>query len=191
MRCIAFWEMAQRKGVVIEDVSASTCYADAMTSYDDVPNLTQSKYKWNDRFDLEAFEEHIDGTNYAEICNWIMADLNGRLFPQGVEEEGELPEFQRMSYAPTVDALLSKKKDILMQVLLPCDFAVYANDVVSRAQARAGLPEMKLLQSAVSGFYFLGASDPQTNGLFFWRIGKELMWQHLDPSVDKVFERLP
>ncbi|KAJ7098262.1 hypothetical protein C8R44DRAFT_357130 [Mycena epipterygia] len=187
MRCVALWEMAHRKEVIVkEDVWASTSYADAMTAYDDAPN---PKYKWDNKFNTKAFGKHIDEANVEEISDWIHTDFDGRLLPHGVEEGGLLA-FHRMTYAPTVDALLSKNKDIVMQVLLPCEFAVYANNVVSKAQARAGLPETTLLTPAVPGFDFVGASDPKTDGLFFWHIGKELMWQQLDRRVDEVFEVL-
>ncbi|KAJ7753724.1 hypothetical protein B0H16DRAFT_1833849 [Mycena metata] len=87
----------------------------------------------------------------------------------------ELQAFQRIVCAPTVDELFSKEKDILLQVLLPCSFAVYANDLVSRAQADAGIPETKLLQSAVPNFDFLGNPKPGLTGwLFFWRISIDM-----------------
>lgn len=136
-------------------------------------NKASCRYKWDDKFDTKAFGKHIDEANVEEISGWIHTDFDGRLLPHGVGPRN-LPGFQRMTYAPNVDALLSKNKDIVMQVLLPCQFAVYANDVVNKAQARAGLPQTTLLKPAMPGFDFMGASDPKTDGLFFWHIGKEL-----------------
>ncbi|KAJ7669352.1 hypothetical protein DFH06DRAFT_1321374 [Mycena polygramma] len=183
------WSLGQRGIIGLDDkFLASTGYQDAMTTYDDAPHP-----EWDDRFNVATFRDYIDRLNLAEILNWGETDVNERLVAHGVffiEDCPDMEDYQRMVYAPTVEALLTKKKDIMLQVLLPCDFAVYANDVVSRAQAEAGLPETKLLMPAVHGFNFLGNPDPQTDGLFFWRIGKDLMWQQLDRRVDEVFEML-
>ncbi|KAJ7484393.1 hypothetical protein FB451DRAFT_1392948 [Mycena latifolia] len=188
MRCVTIWEMGQRGEVDLkQDIWAHTAYQDAMTTYDDAPN---PRYTWDDQFTLAAFKKRIDASNCDEIQAWIQTDCDNRLFPHGVDDERSLPESTRMTYAETVDVLLSKKKDIKMPVLLPCELAVYANDLVSRAQARAGLPETKILMPAVPGFNFLGEIDPETDGLFFWRIGKDIMWQQLDRSIDEVFEVL-
>ncbi|KAJ7735102.1 hypothetical protein DFH07DRAFT_893615 [Mycena maculata] len=189
MRCVALWEMAQRKEVTLqENIWASTSYEDAMTTYDDVP-LT-SRYKWNARFDLAAFQRFLGAANATEIADWVDTDYDGRLTRHGVDDSGDLPAFQRTVCASTVDALLGKKMDIVMQVLLPCTFAVYANDMVAQAQARAGLRETKLLAPVVRGFDFLGSTDPQADGLFFWRIGAEMMWQQSDRSIDEISEVL-
>jgi hypothetical protein len=76
------------------------------------------------------------------------------------------------------------EKDLILQVLLPCKFAVYANDVVSRAQVQAGLPQTQLLTPVTSDFDPLKDTE-RAEGLFIWRIGKELMWQQLDRGVDE------
>ncbi|KAJ7154669.1 hypothetical protein C8R46DRAFT_1118026, partial [Mycena filopes] len=147
------------------------------------------RYKWDEKFKIEAFQKRIEGSNLDEIFTWIETDFNGRLEHHGVSIDDysgvELQAFRRIVCAPTVEELFSKKKDILLQVLLPCPFAVYANDLVSRAQADAGVPETKLLQAAVPGFNFLGSTIKEADGLFFWRIGKDLMWQQSDRRVDE------
>ncbi|KAJ7512442.1 hypothetical protein B0H11DRAFT_1951216 [Mycena galericulata] len=189
MRWVALWEMGRRGEVTVSTGTwASSSYRDALTTYDD-PSTT--RYPWDEKFDIDVFQQHIHNANEDEIWNWVETDFHDRLFLHGVDSAEDLSEkFQRTICAPTVAALLSKKRDIMMQVLLPCDFAVYANDVVSRAQASAGMRETKLLMPAVHGFNFIGNSDPQTDGLFFWRIGAGLMWQQFDRKVDEVFEAL-
>ncbi|KAJ7150936.1 hypothetical protein C8R43DRAFT_924514 [Mycena crocata] len=190
MRYVAIWEMAQRGEAVIDGSDpALGLYQDAMSTYADSP--TNLGYKWDAHFNIRMFQHHIEEANTNEIWNWCETDLHDRLWWHGVESGEDLMDvFQRMTCAPTVDDLLSKKNDIMMQVLLPCEFAVYANDLVSRAQASAGLREMKLLMPAIRQFNFLGNSEPQADGLFFWRIGKDLMWQQLDRRIDEVFEVL-
>jgi hypothetical protein len=72
-----------------------------------------------------------------------------------------------------------------MQVLLPCEFAVFANDLVSRAQADARIRERKLLLPAVRGFNFLAHPGSQVDGLFLWRLTPQVMWQQLDRRIDE------
>ncbi|KAJ6572087.1 hypothetical protein B0H19DRAFT_1372979 [Mycena capillaripes] len=169
--CATLWAMAHRGIISLQDSFwAYNGYEDAMTTYDEAP---RAPYKWDDTFNVAEFQHHIDEFNSGEIWDWAETDLNMRLIQHGVtiDEWTELEAYKRM-------------------VLLPCDFAVYANDVVSQAQAQAGLPETKLLMPAVHGFNFLGNPDPRTDGLFLWRIGKDLMWQQPDRRVDEVFEIL-
>ncbi|KAJ7034702.1 hypothetical protein C8F04DRAFT_1100699 [Mycena alexandri] len=194
VRSATLWEMGHRGEISLKGntIWAASEYQDAMTTYDETP---RSQYKWDENFNVNALEGYIYAANLSEISAWIETDFNSRLTPHGVEmdcgdDEAELKSFRRMVCAPTVDALLSKKRDLRLQILLPCEFAVYANDLVSQAQVEAGLPKTKLLTPAVRECNFLGNPDPQTDGLFFWRIGKDLMWQQLDCRVDEVFEIL-
>ncbi|KAJ7484394.1 hypothetical protein FB451DRAFT_1232352 [Mycena latifolia] len=174
------WEMERRGEVSLTTINW------ASNSYEDEVYIN-----WDPHFDIAEFQQQIVYSNKAEIANWIETDLHDRLFPQGIVNPEDLDDrFQRITCAPSVDEVLSRKKDVMLQVLLPCDFAVYANDLVSQAQAHAGLRETKLLMPMVRQFNFLGAPNPQTDGLFLWRVGKELMWQQLDRRIDEVFEVL-
>jgi hypothetical protein len=82
---------------------------------------------------------------------WIQSDDDGCLRPHGVVRDAyrppddgrpydELKEYQRVACAPTVDAVLSPDEDLVLQVLLPREFAGYANRIIGEAQAQAGLP---------------------------------------------------
>lgn len=71
----------------------------------------------------------------------------------------------------------------MLQVLLPCKFAVYANALVAQAQAQAGLPQTRLLTPLVSDPDMVGPNAVE--GLYFWHIGKNLMWQQLDRRIDE------
>ncbi|KAJ7815281.1 hypothetical protein B0H14DRAFT_1410689 [Mycena olivaceomarginata] len=216
MRCVALWELAHRGTISLKSsIWASNDYHDAMTTYDDTPN---PPYKWDKDFDVLSFEQTLYKANAVEISDWVLTDREGRLVPHGVEEcidGGELEKYQRTMCAPTVNDLFSDKKtprpsnlipkyrrpgtgneeedlmekDLILQVLLPCKFAVYANDVVSRAQAQVGLPQTQLLTPVTSDFNPLKDTE-RAEGLFIWRIGKELMWQQLDRGVDEVLEML-
>ncbi|KAJ7794663.1 hypothetical protein B0H14DRAFT_121256 [Mycena olivaceomarginata] len=131
----------------------------------------------------------------ARLLEWIQSDDYGCLSPHGVVREYRLPddgrpydelkEYQRVTCAPTVDAVLSPDKDLMLQVLLPREFAGYANRIIGEAQAQAGLPQGEALAPAVPH-----VTPNSVNGLYYWRIGKELMWQQLDRRVDEVFEML-
>ncbi|KAJ7657416.1 hypothetical protein DFH06DRAFT_1328227 [Mycena polygramma] len=95
-----------------------------------------------------------------------------------------------MAGAPTIDLLLHPQYDLRLLLLLPCNFAVYANNLVSQAQASAGLKETKILEPALPRFNLLGVSGPEREGLFVWRITPDLMWQEVDRRIDEVFEVL-
>jgi hypothetical protein len=111
---------------------------------------------------------------------WIQSDDYGCLSPHGVVREYRLPddgrpydelkEYQRVTCAATVDAVLSPDKDLVLQVLLPREFAGYANRIVGDAQAQAGLPWREVLTPAVPH-----VRPDSVNGLYYWRIGKALM----------------
>ncbi|KAF8217718.1 hypothetical protein K438DRAFT_2006765 [Mycena galopus ATCC 62051] len=187
MRCATLWEMAHQGTVSLRsDAWASTGYDQhALKSYDDAPNLL---YKWDKNFNLESFQKELHWSNKTDTWGWSNTDDYYRLEPHGVWKDTDLNKYRRMSCAPTVDALLSRENDLMLQVLLPREFAVYANKVVREAQAQAGLPKTQILTPAVSGFT---AEEPGSEeGFFFWRIRKELMWQQLDRRVDEVFEML-
>ncbi|KAJ6491271.1 hypothetical protein C8R47DRAFT_1214666 [Mycena vitilis] len=170
IRCVALWEHGRRGDVSIErDLWASTGYQDAMTTCDDAPPTLQ--YKWDEDFDMSEFH---DEANATEIANWAETDFDQRLLWHGasVSSSGDgLDAYQRMTCAPTVDSVLSKKNDIMLQ-------------------DQAGLPETKVLIPAVRGFNFLWNPNPRADGLFFRCIGKDLMWQKRDRRVDEIFEVL-
>lgn len=141
---------------------------------------------------MREFQKHIHQLNNTEISQWLATDYDNRLAPHNLRTTrtydrptGALDTYRRMTCALTLDALLNQDKDLMLQVLIPCEFAVYANDLVAAAQTRAGLPQTPFLTPVVPGFDFPRKPDPRADGLFFWRIGRELMWQQLDRRVDE------
>ncbi|KAJ7322953.1 hypothetical protein DFH08DRAFT_969591 [Mycena albidolilacea] len=202
MRCATLWEMAHRGTIILKgDIWAATdyhqdeTYRDAITTYDDVANVP---YEWNEKFHVGSFEQYIWDSNAREILEWIQSDDYGCLSPHGVVRDeyrlpndgrpyDELEEYQRVTCAPTVDAVLSPDKDLVLQALLPREFAAYASRIVgnARAQQAGVVPQREALAPAVPH-----VRPNSVVGLYYWRIGKELMWQQLDRRVDEVFEML-
>jgi hypothetical protein len=168
------------------------------------------RYKWDKFFNVSAFLETIHRTNVNEVSQWISTDIHSRLEPFGLDDRykgtNELAKYRRTVCAPTVVALLggadhtskrkkrrvdetdtegSKKNDLMLQVLLPCEFATYANALVARAQVQAGLAQTPLLIPVVSDSDSEDPDDEEPEMLYFWRIGKDLMWQQLDRRIDE------
>ncbi|KAJ7794659.1 hypothetical protein B0H14DRAFT_3159029 [Mycena olivaceomarginata] len=204
MRCVALWELAHRGTISLKSsIWASNDYHDAMTTYDDTPN---PPYKWDKDFDVLSFEQTLYKANAVEISNWVLTDRKAgwcRTVSRSASTVASSKNTSARCKTPRPSNLIPKyrrpgtgneeedlmEKDLILQVLLPCKFAVYANDVVSRAQAQVGLPQTQLLTPVASDFNPLKDTE-RAEGLFIWRIGKELMWQQLDRGVDEVLEML-
>ncbi|KAJ6601494.1 hypothetical protein B0H10DRAFT_2230605 [Mycena sp. CBHHK59/15] len=77
-----------------------------------------------------------------------------------------------------------------MPVLLPCDFAIYANGLVKQALIDAGLQETNALDPAIPACSHSRRSSQETEGLYMWTITSHLMWQQVDRRIDEVFELL-
>ncbi|KAJ7452656.1 hypothetical protein FB451DRAFT_1100774 [Mycena latifolia] len=174
MRHVALWEMEQRDELVYVLIPALL----PVLSYDDIPS-----YTWGECFNVSDFAHEIDCFNLRQITDWLEADW-------------KLPRFTsaaRVTYGPTVGKVLDRAQDIVMPLLLPCNFAAFANWLVGEAQAAAGLPVEKILRPAVPSQKHLvvdSESSDTTQGIFLWRIGRELMWQQLDRRIDETFEAL-
>lgn len=145
-------------------------------------------YPWDAAFSFTGFRSHIDQSNVKEASNWV--GRSERLVRHGVVGGYELSDsVQRISFAPTLELLLQPEHDLRLLVVLPCNFAVYANDLIGQAQASAGLKERKILEPAISGYNFLGTTGDEKEGLFIWCVGPDIMWQKLDRRIDEyVFE---
>ncbi|KAJ7193424.1 hypothetical protein GGX14DRAFT_546277 [Mycena pura] len=147
MRHIALWEMERRGEVMIKDQEwAVTSYADyqANLSYDDTP-----PYEWDSNFNLTEFMSHIDSFNEDQVTKWLNSTAETELGDVELERDdwgeiGDLPpdleNLQRLSYAPEPKGVLKEINDITMAVLLPANFAAFANNLVRKAQNDAGLP---------------------------------------------------
>lgn len=117
--------------------------------------------------------DHINKSNRTDVRKWLQTDTTGRMRGHSVKHGDELDDAQRITYASRMDALLDSAHDIKIPVLLPPDFAAYANKVVSQMPGRAHL---LILEPAVPS---------SQEGLFFWTIPSDLMWQQEDRRIDE------
>ncbi|KAJ7473946.1 hypothetical protein FB451DRAFT_1466358 [Mycena latifolia] len=193
MRHVALWEMAQDGDLTIDENEwASTEYGDAPESiltYDDTPS-----YTWGEGFNIPDFKHEINVFNLRQITDWVPEYDEDFLEEHDLSEDGEeLKAAARLTYGSTVATVLDRAHDIILPVLVPLDFAAYANRLVGEAQAAAGLKVARILAPAVKARKDLVVgpdSGDTSQGLFLWRIGRELMWQQLDRRIDEVFEAL-
>ncbi|KAJ7753722.1 hypothetical protein B0H16DRAFT_1833847 [Mycena metata] len=190
MRHVALWETRQRGELAVKDDWGPGVFTYEEET-DQAHRPPEAEYAWNARFTLQGFRAHITAFNMSEVHSWLDSDWNHRLQRHGVISGNEICDaVQHVVGAPTLELLLHSEFDVTLPVLLPCDFAVYANDLVSQAQASAGLKEIKLLEPAVPSHNYLGVPGKEEEGLFMWRIGSEIMWPQFDRRVDEVFEVL-
>ncbi|KAJ7033326.1 hypothetical protein C8F04DRAFT_1261138 [Mycena alexandri] len=189
MRHVVYWEMArQLNGIIEEPAWAYVSYED---TYEDNPNnlLNRPEYVWDSSFCLTKFGRHIDQSNYQENQAWVRSDVSGRLRGHGVIHGDELDDARRITCASRMDVLLSGTHDIKTLLLLPSDFAVYANTLVSEVLEELGVQtHTPMLTPAV--FAVIAPPDGVQEGLFIWTITSELMWQQRDRRIDELFEAL-
>ncbi|KAJ6605404.1 hypothetical protein DFH09DRAFT_1067677 [Mycena vulgaris] len=192
MRHVALWEMEQRGEIVIDEKEwASTQYNDSVHSvlaYDDTPS-----YTWGEAFNIPDFTLEIDRFNLRQITDWLEADRNFPELHNISEDCEEFTSAARVTHGPTVAKVMDRGHDIVMAVLLPANFAAFANRLVTEAQAATGLRVEMILKPAVTSQKHLivdPESSDKTQGIFLWRIGRELMWQQLDRKIDETFEVL-
>ncbi|KAF7375429.1 hypothetical protein MSAN_00430700 [Mycena sanguinolenta] len=187
MRSVTLWEMGKTENIAVKDEWSNT------SPYEDTPTKdSDAEYPWTEEFSATEYMSHIQKHNLKEVTRWLQSEPQ-RLRRHGVHSESGYEIYdmvQRVAGAATLDHLLHPVHDLCLPVLLPCHFAVYANDLVSKALASAGLRERKILEMAVRSYNYLGLSGPETEGLFIWRIAPDLMWQQFDRRVDEVFEVL-
>ncbi|KAJ7639668.1 hypothetical protein DFH06DRAFT_1001799 [Mycena polygramma] len=186
MRYVAYWELRQRTNFDGETA--------AYESYEDTVGIRLqyervNRYKWDSSFNLPAFKLHIDKSNASDFKNWARTDIMGTLLVHGVEHGDELEGIQRMAYASHLEVLLDSSHDIKIPVLLPCDFAAYANALVGGIQAEAQMERTPLLRPVIQYTSTGGPSDPRS-GLYIWRITAKLMWQQQDRRLDELFDVL-
>ncbi|KAF7296333.1 hypothetical protein HMN09_01103300 [Mycena chlorophos] len=195
MRHVALFEMEARGDVRIEDDRwAETTYAnsDYNLAYDDTPNIA-----WGPKFTLAHLKSVIDDFNLAQVQNWI-ADSDGEIADVTIGEyewRRGVPEafkpLRRMVYGASPAEVLETRNDLQLAVLLPFDFAGFANGVVQKALEDAGLVGVKPL-SAVSEEAKAMEEDASDSSLrmFFWRLPADLLWQQIARPIDEVFEAL-
>ncbi|KAF8217253.1 hypothetical protein K438DRAFT_1954094 [Mycena galopus ATCC 62051] len=187
MRNVAYWEIRRQESLDPEAL-AYTSYED---TYNDHPNNVANypEYKWNSSFRLEPFKSFISQSNQREVQAWIRTDFMGRLRGYGVVHGDELEAVQRLTYSSRIEILLDASHDPKIPVLLPCDFAAYANVLVKNIQAEAQLVEAPILQPVVSYTSTDRESDPRS-ALYIWSVTSKLMWQRQDRRINEYADIL-
>ncbi|KAJ7885507.1 hypothetical protein B0H14DRAFT_2563838 [Mycena olivaceomarginata] len=200
MRHVALWEMERGGEIEIKkDDWASTNYGDAPESvltYDDTPS-----YTWGKDFNIPDFKHQIDSFNLRQITEWLPdphwnGDSESFREEHGLEDEDDEELFKhaaRLTHATSIDKILDRRHDIVLPVVVPRNLAAYINSLVGAAQQAAGLHVQHLLTPAVKDAKHLVVSPSSADsrdGVYMWRIGKEIMWQQLDRRIDEVFEVL-
>ncbi|KAJ7148273.1 hypothetical protein C8R46DRAFT_1044821 [Mycena filopes] len=155
------------------------------TSYEDACEYApRLQYQWNEAFNHARFRTHLMRSNIDDVDEWIRKESPSQLHRLGIKCSDDLSRAQRMTFASTAKDLLADKNDIRLLVLLPVDFAIYANELVAECMVGAGLDEAYVLEPFSSG------NSTELDGLFWWTIGGHLMWQQFDRRIDELFEVL-
>ncbi|KAJ7164504.1 hypothetical protein C8R46DRAFT_1099739 [Mycena filopes] len=188
MRHVALWDLEQSGELLIDAKEwVSTDYGnESVLAYDDTPN-----YTWGPEFTLVDFAHKIDVFNLRQVTDWL-DDRYSFLKEHSILEDydNEFEAAKRLSYAPTAAGVLKRGAEIVLPVLLPDHFAVFANRLVGEAQAAAGLKVTRILTPAMKAQNYLVDKPSGVEGIFLWRIGQDIMWQQLDRRIDEVFEAL-
>ncbi|KAJ7175590.1 hypothetical protein C8R46DRAFT_891456 [Mycena filopes] len=180
---VAFWEMAQSEDTMLPQVLFTLFTQKLLT------NLC--RYPWDKNFSPAKLKSYIIQSNLEDIDEWMGSDLESRLQRHGLRSGDELLPAQRMTSASNMKEMLSSQNDLRMPLLLPINFVAYANQLVNKAQTDSGLKETKFLEAVVPRLDIVSANDmADPEGLFWWSIGSDLMWQKQDRRIDEVFEVL-
>ncbi|KAK7057988.1 hypothetical protein R3P38DRAFT_3253024 [Favolaschia claudopus] len=188
MRHVALWEIEKTGEIEIQrDDWASTTYGngpESVLAYDDSPS-----YTWGEKFNIPDFKQQIAQFNLRHVEHWLPYHSADDFYETyGISDDGEeLKSAARLTHATAVATILNRGHDIIMPLLLPPEFADYANTLVGEALADAGLKHPTILIP-------VGEPGEDANeseyGFYIWRISKEVMWQQLDRRIDEIFEVL-
>ena len=97
------------------------------------------RYPWTEAFTAIGYMSHIRNNNLQAVTRRLQSDPE-RLRRHGVHSGYEIYDIvQRVAGAAILDHVLHHLHDLCLPVLLPCNFAVYVNDLVSKALASADL----------------------------------------------------
>ncbi|KZV86229.1 hypothetical protein EXIGLDRAFT_653432 [Exidia glandulosa HHB12029] len=210
MRHVALWEEEVAGRIkIFEDLYATDTYGDGPNqelSYDDSP-----AYTWDSEFTIKDFKRSMDEYNKKE-----MVHTRDRLVdPMGREERDRFFKLKvtfpaaRITYADSIEELLSREKDLQIPLIVPGPFFHFANKVTLDGLQRAHPPSKDRSNGPLSEFY---RADPDEDdddedgdedmndgsekeiygGTAFatWRLDCVLNWQMLDRSIDEVRETL-
>ncbi|KAJ7065687.1 hypothetical protein C8F01DRAFT_751051 [Mycena amicta] len=197
MRHVALFEMEARGETTIKDDRwAETSYADSdyRLAYDDTPNI-----HWGPKFTLAKLTESIDDFNKQQVHDWIY-ESGGEIADVTVDESewhSPVPDFMkplsRITYGNSPADVLRPEKDLQLGILVPFNFAMFANRFVEDALANTegGVPPVRILNPVSKEARTIAEdSDSASLCFFVWRLPAALLWQQVDRRIDEVFEAL-
>ncbi|KAF7305479.1 hypothetical protein HMN09_00800700 [Mycena chlorophos] len=194
MRHVGLWEMERREEVQIENRTwALASYGeDSPLAYDDTPN-----YSWDPNFSIQNFKVALDDFNHSNIVEWMAYSLDGQIADCDFRDYDadylppKLSKLQRATYAKDAAGVLGAKSDITMAIILPANFAQFANELVSTVMSEHGQRPQPILTPVNEEVAdAVPADDDATLRLYIWRIPLAIIWQQLDRRKDEVFEAL-
>ncbi|KAF7329112.1 hypothetical protein MKEN_00171700 [Mycena kentingensis (nom. inval.)] len=192
MRHVALWEMERRGEVIIEHKTwAVASYGeDSPLAYDDTPY-----YTWDEHFDLNEFKKSLDNFNNSLTTGWIHTHEEVADFDLLSLEDPhyDFKDVKRVTYAKDADGVLVEVNDVSMPVILPANFAEYANELLEAVMIDAGMDAQRSITRFDPNDEF-GDDEVDENDarlhLYIWRIPLGLIWQEMDRRKDEVYEVL-
>ena len=153
-------------------------------------------FAWDDTFTIPAFKKAIDEFNARE------ADASsGWRFPEILEDTPSIEGIARVSYADSIQDVLSPAHDLVIPLVVGVYFLKFANEMISTAIKEAKLssattpqePPLTILAGGLGSS--AGDSDSEdiderydegsSDRLALWRFNNILNWQMLDRRIDE------
>ncbi len=137
-------------------------------------------YGWDASFRIKGLTDAIDAYNQKELQN---AQENSHV-NQG---QGSTPKMEcvaRVTYADSVDEILSSAKDVVIPLILTTEFMEFANGLTLKALEEAGpkVDDEDRMRPLIPADH----ADPEEDeSTVYWRLNKALNWQMLDRRIDE------
>ncbi|KAJ7046527.1 hypothetical protein C8F04DRAFT_1060811 [Mycena alexandri] len=183
MRHVALWEQdVEGKISIFEDLWASDTYGEGSRvelAYDDSP-----AYQWDSTFNLADFKQALDDHNRqeADVVSDNFHYLSYRTKPPQIPAA-------RITYADSVEQVLSSENDIRIPLILDLSFMNFANTQIvaalDGAKQAAGL-DLNDCTPPLTVIY----KEEEEKTLAMWRLNKILNWQMFDREIDEIREVL-
>ncbi|KAE9405412.1 hypothetical protein BT96DRAFT_972558 [Gymnopus androsaceus JB14] len=176
MRHVALWELEKEGKIEIyEHIFAEDAYNNiGEVAYDDTP-----AYEWDEKFSVKNFTEAIDKFNDRERTT-VSGEWTG--YSEN-DDEFDLPA-KRVTYATSINDVLSPAKDLAIPVVTTTEFVEFANELIMKALNKKGLPNKIPLE------ILTGPTGEDELVLAVWRLDKILNWQVVDRQIDEIREIL-
>lgn len=131
-------------------------------------------YEWDEKFSVKNFTEAIDKFNDRERTT-VSGEWTG--YSEN-DDEFDLPA-KRVTYATSINDVLSPAKDLAIPVVTTTEFVEFANELIMKALNKKGLPNKIPLE------ILTGPTGEDELVLAVWRLDKILNWQVVDRQIDE------